>query len=310
MPIIGVGGLNYDIHIKTVSAPVPCDSNPAGIYCSAGGVTRNILENLARLDHDCMLLSAVGRDGFGASLRQECEDAGLDISRLWESDSLPTSTYVSMLDPSGEMFIAANDMRIHEQTPLSYYKENADVIADADAIVTDANLTEAQLEQVFELAEGVPVFADTVSAAKCKRLLPFMGKLRFIKPNVMELAELTGLPCDTHDQIRTAAGKLLESGLESIAVSLGAEGCYYADRSGENFFRKLDCDLPAVNVSGAGDSFVAGFITAVLEGSEPEMAADFALACGKITTLSKDTVDPRITQEFVFRFLDRYTGDR
>ena len=40
------------------------------------------------------------------------------------------------------------------------------------------------------------------------------------------------------------------------------------------------------------------------------MAADFALACGKITTLSKDTVDPRITQEFVFRFLDRYSNNR
>ena len=37
--IIGIGGLNYDIHVKLAKSPVPGDSNPAGVQCSAGGVT-------------------------------------------------------------------------------------------------------------------------------------------------------------------------------------------------------------------------------------------------------------------------------
>ena len=304
--IVGIGGLNYDIHIKTFGKPVACDSNPAGTYCSAGGVTRNILENLARLELSCTLLSSVGCDGFGESLKAECEGSGIDISLLRTDEKFPTSTYVSMLDPDGEMFIAANDMRIHEATPAEYYRKNADAIKTADAVITDANLTELQLETVFELSEGIPVFADPVSAAKCRRLLPFIEKLHFIKPNLMELEALCGLQCGTDGSIEAACEKLLEKGLEKIAVSLGGKGCYYADRSGEHFFKKLSCSLPVKNVSGAGDAFTAGAVCAFLEGADPKEAIGFALACGKIATLSEDTVNPAITQEYVFRFLDRY----
>ena len=309
MRIVGIGGLNLDVHVRTLAAPVPFDSNPAGIHCSAGGVTRNILENLCRLGADCVLLSAVGRDSFGEALKTECRDAGLDISRLFEDPVLPTSTYVSMLDDSGEMFTAANDMRIHEQTPLSYYRENQDIIQASDAVVVDANLSETQLETVLGLAKGVPVFADPVSTAKCGRFLPFIGRMHFIKPNKYELSSLSGMDCEDDEDVIRASEKLLSEGLESISVTLGARGCYYADRKGQSFFRTLDCDLPVRNVSGAGDAFVAGFTAAVLNGSDPVMAADFALACGRITTLSENTVDPRMTQEFVFRFLEKYRKD-
>ncbi|MBQ9889969.1 MAG: carbohydrate kinase family protein [Firmicutes bacterium] len=307
--IIGIGGLNYDIHVKLAKSPVPGDSNPAGVQCSAGGVTRNILENLVRLEHRCLLLSSVGTDGFGQAVRQECEDAGLDVSRLREDKKLPTSTYINVLEPGGEVYIAANDMRIHEAAPLSYFEENAELIRSAQAVVTDANLTEKQLSMVMEIADGVPVFADTVSAAKCRRLLPFIGKIQLIKPNLMELEALSGIECsgpDADKKTEAAAEKLLSTGLKSIAVSLGSRGCYYADRSGKRLYRRLDCDLPVVNAGGAGDAFMAGLTAGFCEGLEPENALDLALACGRITTLSESTVDPRLTREFAARFLDRY----
>ena len=314
---VGIGGLNYDIHVKLNSDPVPGDSNPARVQCSAGGVTRNILENLVRLEHRCVLLSSVGKDGFGQAVRQECEDAGLDVSHLREDAALPTSTYINMLYPGGDVYVAANDMRIHEAAPLSYFEENAELIRGAAAVVTDANLTEAQLEAVTAIAGNVPVFADTVSAAKCQRLLPFLGKMRLIKPNLMELEALSGIKCgpdhgasgNTDAAMVKAAEKLLATGLESIAVSLGARGCWYADRSGTQIFRNLDCDLPLVNAGGAGDAFMAGITAGICEGLQPEDALDFALACGRITTTSKSTVDPRLTREFVHRFLDKYRKD-
>ena len=63
--IVGAGGANFDIHIRTDKAPVLRDSNPGHLRTSAGGVCRNIIENLARQGDDCVLLSAVGADHFG-----------------------------------------------------------------------------------------------------------------------------------------------------------------------------------------------------------------------------------------------------
>ena len=54
---------------------------------------------------------------------------------------------------------------------------------------------------------------------------------------------------------------------------------------------------------------MAGITAGMCEGLDPKDALDFALACGRITTTSKSTVDPRITREFVFRFLDKYRDE-
>ena len=64
-----------------------------------------------------------------------------------------------------------------------------------------------------------------------------------------------------------------------------------------------------MNAGGAGDAFMAGITAGICEGLEPIDALDFALACGRITTTSKSTVDPRLTREFVFRFLDKYRDE-
>ena len=63
--IVGIGAANADVHGQSRSAVRLRDSNPGTMRVSAGGVTRNILENAARLGLDARLISAVGGDAFG-----------------------------------------------------------------------------------------------------------------------------------------------------------------------------------------------------------------------------------------------------
>ena len=55
------------------------DSNPGRISASAGGVTRNVCENLARLGADVRLITAVGDDLYADMIRRECVAAGIDV---------------------------------------------------------------------------------------------------------------------------------------------------------------------------------------------------------------------------------------
>ena len=61
---VGVGGANIDLCGRSYAPIEPRDSNPGEIEISAGGVTRNICDNLARLGADVKLVSAVGDDLF------------------------------------------------------------------------------------------------------------------------------------------------------------------------------------------------------------------------------------------------------
>jgi pseudouridine kinase len=70
------------------------------VTLSAGGVGRNIAENLARLGHDVSLVTALGDDANAALVRSACARAGVDLSLSWVSGQ-PTGTYLAVLDETG-----------------------------------------------------------------------------------------------------------------------------------------------------------------------------------------------------------------
>ena len=70
--IVGVGAANLDLNGASCAPIHLRDSNPGHISLSAGGVTRNVCENLARLGADVKLLSCVGDDAFGSFICQSC----------------------------------------------------------------------------------------------------------------------------------------------------------------------------------------------------------------------------------------------
>ena len=59
------------------------DSNPGKISISAGGVARNITENLSRLGIQVQLISAFGNDYFGRMLIEDCNK--LNIQKYFQN---------------------------------------------------------------------------------------------------------------------------------------------------------------------------------------------------------------------------------
>ena len=107
--IVGVGAANADIHGRSRAAVNLMDSNPGTMCVSVGGVTRNILENAARLGLDARLVSAVGGDVFGRLILARSAAAGMDVSNVLVLPDAASSTYMTVLEPSGEMFVAVSD---------------------------------------------------------------------------------------------------------------------------------------------------------------------------------------------------------
>ena len=298
------GGVNMDLHIQSTVPVILHDSNPGKIHTSPGGVMRNIAENCARLGCKPVLLSVVGEDALGDRIRKYSEHAGVDMSRIFLHPTCPTSCYMAFLDESGDMLVAANDMRIMDLMPDDYLPRNADALREAEAILCDANPPAERIAQLAELAGGTPIFADPVSVAKGGKFLPVLDKLYLLKPNRIELQHLSGLPCGTDEEIKAAAASLLDKGLHAIAVSLGSSGCYYADRDGKSFFRKLRPVADMANATGAGDAFMAGLACAFVRGAKPEDMVDYALACGLIAVQSEDTINTQMSDDLARKILE------
>ena len=154
--IVGVGAANADLNGASLAPIHLRDSNPGHISLSAGGVTRNVCENLARLGADVKLLSCVGDDTFGAFIRRSCEDAGIDASHLHEAKGAASSMYLSILDADGDMLVGMSDMRIiQEHMPQSYLQSQKELIQGAKIITTDPCMGETAFLQLLELCTPI-----------------------------------------------------------------------------------------------------------------------------------------------------------
>ena len=287
MPFVKVtviGGMNTDIIGTPVSELVVRDSNIGAVELRPGGVGRNIAENLARLGLGVELIAAIGTDEFSGVLRSGCEKLGIGLS---SAVTVPGrgGVYLCLNDGAGDMFAAINDMEL--TSALTPDRLDMDAVNRSDGCVLDANIPEDTL--LFAAANArVPLFADPVSCAKCRRLVPVLDRLSGIKPNLMEARLLTGVS----DPL-SCARALVAAGVKRAFVSLGAEGIAYADSDCAGIMNSMP--VVPVNTTGAGDAATAALAAGLLMGLSTKDAARCAVKASYLALKSPGAVSADIT---------------
>ena len=292
--VVGIGAANIDICGKCDAPVIMHDSNPALIQMSPGGVTRNMCENLARMDVDVRLIAAVGDDVYGEKIRTSCAEVGIDTSAFLTVKGQPSSSYISMLDSDGEMVVSLCDMSIVDCYTPEFIRSKASLLNGAQLIATDSCLPPDIMEALLDTAR-VPVFFDPVSVGRAKTMIDFVGRFDTIKPNRMEAEVLSGVKITDDRTLELACDKLIEKGVHRVIVSLGSKGCFYKDCAGNRQMRSLRALEHMVNANGAGDTFMAAIIRRSIDGASIEDMLDFALAAGIMAVQSERTINPDIS---------------
>ncbi len=306
--VAGVGAANADLIGRGRAPLVMRDSNPGFFEMTPGGVTRNILENLARLGVDARLVSAVGQDAFGESILAATASAGVDVSRVLRAKNAQTSAYCAILEPDGEMRLALSDMRILDRLNYEALLPHRALLSGADAVVLDPSLPEYAIDAVLELSGPAPVFADPVSTAYAKKLAPRLGRFHTLKPNRMELEILSGRAVTDEASLRAGAEALLRSGCRQVFVTLGPDGCAFADAQGKYLRRRLPPAKRMANATGAGDAFTAAALFGFVTNRPPEETLSLALAAGLAAVRSEETVCPDMSLALLERILTESQG--
>ena len=250
--IIVIGGANADIAGVPSRNFIPRDSNIGKITVCAGGVGRNIAENLSKLGADVYLVTAVGNDIYSNVILKSCELAGINTDFVKRVDSMPSSIYLYIEDGTGDMVAAVNDMSIIDEITPEYLS-SIDINA-FDACVIDANLNEDTISYICENVR-IPLYADPVSSEKAVRLKN--KRFTAIKPNEIESRILKPY----------CAGRIYEShGKNGITATDG----------------KREIQIPAKTVkvkctTGAGDAAMAAIVIGELNGYDMKNTASFAV---------------------------------
>lgn len=299
--IAGIGAANVDINGHS-NAPVNYhDSNPGYMHVSVGGVTRNILENYARLGGNAVLLSVVGDDIYGHKILSESEKAGIDVSHVLTVRNTVSSTYMSILDSNGDLALSLSDMNIMKNLSVDYLRENEDILRNASLIVTDPSVGIEVIGYLLDNYDNVCL--DPVSVAYAKTVKDYIGRVMMCKPNAMECGLLSDTEITDSESLERAAEVLINRGMKEVYVSLGKDGCLYLDREGNKMYSHLLPLDEVVNVTGAGDAFMAMILYAKMNQFTVEKALEYACGAGMAAVMSEDTINRNISLELIEEIL-------
>ncbi len=252
-----------------------------GLY--TGGCAANTATALARLGIPVEIIGRVGHDPFGDFLVRELEHRGIGTAGITRDSDTGTSATMVMVDPDGERrfihYIGANARLTLEQIAPERI-QNAAIVHVAGALVLpglDGLPTARLLQQAREA--GAITFLDTVwddTGRWMKLLKSCLPYVDYFVPSLAEARALTGRQAP--EEVATA---LLEEGVGTVALKMGADGCLVQSRD-RPALHVPAFEVQVVDATGAGDAFAAGFIAGVYLGWPLVDTARLANAVGAL----------------------------
>lgn len=263
-----------------------------------GGVAPNICFGLARLGAKPVLVGAAGEDF--ADYRSWLERHGVDCASVHISDTLHTARFVCTTDSTMAQFAsfypgAMSEARLIELAPI------AARVGEPDYVVIGADDPEAMLRHTRECRQrGYPFISD------CSQQLAFGGG-ELIRELVDGAAILFSNEYESHlieSKTGWSAVEILDR-VDFQVTTLGADGVRLTSRGGEPIELPAVGGVKALEPTGVGDAFRAGF----LAGLSWELPHVHAAQVGCV--LAAYVVESVGTQEYSFNsaaFLARLEG--
>jgi ribokinase len=269
-----VGSANMDIVFSVERIPQPGETLLAdSIATYPGGKGLNQAVAAARAGARTVFIGALGDDENGARLAATMTDAGID-SRLVRR--VPTA--------SGQAFIVVADNA--ENTIIVASGANAEVsrlTARELEAVAGARVLLLQLElplaAVIEAARTARAAGTTVllNAAPARELPgELLDSLDCLIVNEHEASLLAA-----NDDLATAS-MLLAARVDRLIVTLGSVGSVLYE-GGSELARVPARSVPAIDTTGAGDTYCGAFAAGIAEGQAFEAAAAFATAAAALS---------------------------
>lgn len=271
---------------------------------NVGGEAVNEAMAAAKLGVRTAILCALGADQAGDMVSGALERCGVGLDLIVRSAEHPTPVTTMFVNDDGTRKSITNEAHRHNFHPEQYSEKLAGARALSLGSLFRAPFDDpAIIRSVLSAAKeaGQTVFADTklpnFRFLKLDDIRDSLPLIDFITPNEDEARYYSG-----KTEPAEMAGVFLDYGVRNVIIKLGGKGCYFRNRESELFLPP--CEIDAVDATGAGDNFVAGFAAEILRGAELPEALRFANACGAICTTAVGAGTALKSREQVLAFLE------
>ncbi len=275
--IVIIGAAIIDILVRPASEEVfHKGTYPAeDIRMSPGADALNEATILARMGKKVALECVIGTDAGGDYLLNHCRECGIYVPEHCLQEEIPTGINVVLVREDGERSFLTNSNGTLRSLSLADirmpFPDSAKIICFASMFVFP-HLNLEEYVAIFSQAKAQDKIL-CVDMTRCKHaetekdLSSALQYVDYLFPNEKEAMLLTRT-----DSVEEAAGHFLDVGVKNVIIKGGPRGCYVCNRK-EAYWVPAREGVTCVDTTGAGDSFAAGFQSALLEGKPLEECA-------------------------------------
>ncbi len=284
MKILCIGMMVCD----TLLSPVPSnilelDSvsiNKPSVCC--GGDALNVAIGLAKLDNPVSIIGRISNDTNGKFILNECKKYNIDVSGVIYDEECATAASYALIDEKGERhFLSEKSIfeRLQGKDISDKAIEDADIIYIGSAMAL-RKMDEEGIRSVFSRAHEQGKI--TVMDAAINREDPHRDWLKYLAPAFMEtdvffpsIDEAIKITGETNPE--KIAEYFRPFSIKVLGIKLGASGCFVTDFKNKRF---IGCpeNMPVVDTTGAGDSFMAGLISGLARGFDVFSSTQLAVS--------------------------------
>jgi ribokinase len=299
--ILVVGSLNADLVVRAPRFPKPGETiSGEDLQIIPGGKGANQSVAAARQGASVAIVGRVGNDSFGPELINNLQRNQVDTTHVQVDAQSATGTATIIVDANGQNSIVLSPGGNGRVTP-----EDVKEISFSEYKLLLLQL-EIPVEAVSAAAQcakqnGVRVLFNPAPA---RDLPPELISLPdFLLPNETELSLLTNQLVSDTASAENAAKMLLARGAQNVIVTLGANGALIVNREMTKHIASFQVDV--VDTTAAGDAFIGGFASALLENKSLEEAVRYGCACGALSATRFGAQPSLPTKEEVEKFLNQ-----
>ncbi|MDE6845180.1 MAG: LacI family DNA-binding transcriptional regulator [Lachnospiraceae bacterium] len=294
-----IGSINIDNYLKMSVLPRTGKTVNSSLSASyVGGKAINEAVGAARLGQRVSVIGRVGNDVDSDQVFQALNAHGIDAIGVKRCSGYRTGQAYIFVQSDGDSMISIMSGANEALAPQD--------IREVERIFENAAFcliqTEIPMDTVMEACRIArkhgaktilkPVACGTLSAE-------LLGCVDIIVPNAEEINEI----CPSDDDMDEQAAYLLDQGVGTVIVTLGAEGCFVKTRQEAEYFPAVLFDV--IDASGAADAFISALASYLLDGYTlhesvriAAYAAGFSISREGVTPslIDKNTLEAYIMQ--------------
>ncbi len=298
--IVVLGAVFVDIKGYPLTQYIPGGRNAGRVLQVHGGVSRNVVEDIANVELEPTFLSVVDHSGTSTDVIEKLRRHKVNTDYIRRTED-GLGTWLALFDNNGDVAGSISKRPDLSEIADILDEHGDEIFSRADSVVVEIDMEPGILKKVFSLAEKyrLEIYAVVSNMSIALERRDLLKKTGCIVCNVQEAGllfsenyEMLG-PEELRGILKT---RISQAQIRRMIITLGDSGAVWAELGGGSGYCP-PIETEVIDTTGAGDAFFAGTAIGLTYGKSLEESCRIGTRLAASVIATKENVCPRFLPE-------------